>query len=182
MKRWLLGAVVLVMVAGGGWFWASPIVAMHALKTSALAGDRDALNAEVDFPAVRESLKSQLKAAMMGKMASDANRSNGDGPNGFAALGAMFAMAVADTAIDAVVSADGIKSLVEAGTLQKPGETRPDDADSKPPEWVIERKGLDRFTAHPSGKDNEHPPVLVFKRTGLSWRLSDIVLPGDPAK
>jgi hypothetical protein len=182
MKRWLAGAVALVLVAGGGWFWVSPIMAMQALKTSALAGDRDALSEEVDFSAVRESLKSQLKAAMIGKMAADANRSNGDGSNGLAALGAMFAMAVADSAIDAVVSADGIKSLVAAGKLQKPGEARPDDTDNKPPEWVIERKGLDRFTAHPVGKDNDRPPVLVFTRTGLSWRLTDIVLPGVSAK
>lgn len=173
MKRWLVGLAAVALVVGGGWFWVSPILAMHALIVSARAGDRDALADEVDFSAVRESLKSQMKAAMVGKLAGDKAESGG-----FAALGALFAMTLADTAIDAVVSPDGIKSLVAAGKLQDPG--RPPDPGTDPtPRWVIERRGIDRFLARPVAKDNDRPPTLVFKRVGLSWRLIDIVLPVD---
>jgi hypothetical protein len=175
MKRWLTGLGVVLLVAAGGWFWVSPIMAMHALAVSARAGDRDALAQEVDFPAVRQSLKDQLKAAMVGKAAADK-----DGSGALAALGMMFVAAIADSAIDAVVSPDGIKTLVDAGKVQKPG-AGPDDAQREHPQWVIARKGLDRFTARPVTRDDGKPPVLVFRREGLSWRLADIMLPLDEA-
>jgi hypothetical protein len=170
MKRWLAGLAAVVLVLAGGWFRESPLLAMHNLKLSAQAGDRDALADEVDFPAVRESLKSQMKAAIAGKVAGDK-----DGSNALAALGAMFAMAVADQAIDAVISPDGIKTLVADGKVHVSGSLQTGD-DGAPPHWVIERKGLDRFIAYPA---TTRPPRLVFRRVSLSWKLVDIELPPD---
>jgi len=172
MKRWLAGFAAVLLVAAGGWFWASPLIAMHNLKVSAQAGDRDALADEVDFPAVRESLKSQLKTAVVGKLAGDKG-----GSNVLAALGAMFAVTIADQVIDAMISPDGIKALVAEGKVRKSGQAQTD----APAHWVIERRGLDRFTAHPATEGDDKPPTLVFRRVNLSWKLTDIVLPLDAA-
>jgi hypothetical protein len=176
MKRWVSAFAAILLVAAAGWFWASPLIAMHALKASAQAGDRDALADEVDFPAVRESLKSQLKAAVVGKLAE-----RKDGSNAIAALGAMFAVTIADGVIDAVISPDGIRTLVAQGKVHVAGQTQTDDG-STPPHWVIERKGLGRFTAYPVTPGDDKPPILVFTRANLSWKLTDIVLPLDTAR
>jgi hypothetical protein len=173
MKRWLVGLGAVLLVAAGGWYWVSPIVAMHALTVSARAGDRDALAHEVDFPAVRDSLKSQVNAAALGGRAGDSDR-----PTGLAALGALFVGALANTAMDAVVTPDGIRSLVAAGRVRKPGEAADDDQDTRA-RWVIDRQGLNRFTARPVKAGDDKPPVLVFGRSGLSWRLTAIELPID---
>lgn len=171
MKRVLPGLGVLLLVLAGGWLWLSPIGAMHTLKLSAQAGDREALAQEVDFPAVRQSLKDQLNAAVM--------LHGGDHSGGPGALGALFVAAIGDRVVDAVISPDGIGTLVAAGRLHKPGQ---DDDHGARAHWVITRHGLNRFAAQPVRGTDDHPPTLVFTRTGLSWRLTDIVLPVDTAK
>jgi hypothetical protein len=171
MKRWLLALGAVLLVAAGGWYWVSPTIALHALAVSAQAGDRDALTQEVDFPAVRDSLKSQVSAGVLGGHAQDR-------PTGLAALGALFVGALANTAIDAVVTPDGIRELVAAGKVRRPGEAADDDPDART-QWVIARDGFDRFTARPVRSGDDRPPVLVFGRSGLSWRLTAIELPID---
>ena len=170
MKRVLLGLGVLLLVLAGGWLWVSPLGAMHALKLSAQAGDREALAQEVDFPAVRQSLKDQLNAALL---------RGGDHSGGLGAIGALFVAAIGDRVVDAVISPDGISTLVDAGKLRKPGQ---DDDHGTRAHWVITRQVLNRFTAQPVRGTDDRPPTLVFTRTGLSWRLTDIVLPMDAAK
>ncbi|MBX9661909.1 DUF2939 domain-containing protein [Novosphingobium sp.] len=162
----VLAAVVLVV---GLWFYASPSLALNGLKEAALAGDRDALEQKVDFPSVRDSLKSQFKAKMVAEMAKDENAENG-----FATLGMMIGFAMVDQMIDGIVSPDGMKAMIRNGRFTKPGEAGAEPA--KPTEWIIERDGLDKFRARPKGEPADKVPMLVFKRDGLGWRLKSIDL------
>ena len=71
-NRILTGAGVGVLLALlVGFYFASPILALGSLTAAAKAGDRAALERKVDFPAVREGLKAQLKAAMDRKFEDD---------------------------------------------------------------------------------------------------------------
>lgn len=174
MRKWLLAVVAAVLVLGGSWYWASPSLAMRNLRDAAISGDRDDLNSRVDFPVVRESLKSQFKTAMMTEMAKQK-----DANSGFAALGAALAMSLVDPFVDAMVSPEGMKKMVENGKFAKPGDT--DQSSDTAPEWQIERKGLDRFTASPKTADGSKAPTLVFHRDGLGWKLVDVVVPAPSA-
>jgi len=170
MKKWLIVAVAAVLALGAGWYWASPSLAMRNLRAAAISGDRDDLSGRVDFPAVRESLKSQFKTAMMTEMAK-----NKDANSGFAALGAALAMSFVDPIVDAMVSPEGMKKMVENGKFAKPGDN--EQSNGTAPEWQIEHKGLDRFTASPKTADDSKAPTLVFHRDGLGWKLVDVVVP-----
>jgi len=143
---------------------------MRGLRDAALAGDKDELRERVDFPAIRESLKSQMRAMMVAEMAKEKD-------NPFAAMGMAFAGAIIDPMIDGVVSPDGIKVMVESGKMKDPDKPVADQTKGEETEWTIERRGLDRFTAHPKVRAGEKVPTLVFKRDGLGWDLVDIEAP-----
>ena len=171
VKKWVIGAVVLLMALAATWYVASPGYAMSKLRDAAVAGDREALAERVDFPAVRESIKSQLSAVMMAEMA---KQKQDDNP--LAALGGMFAMGLVNTMIDGMVTPDGIKAMVERGKFQKPGQ-HVASAPNAEVEWTVERKGLDKFEARQENASND--PALVFKRDGFGWKLTDIRMPAD---
>lgn len=174
MKKWILAVLAAVLIAGAGWYVLSPKMAMQGLKEAALAGDKDELKERVDFPAIRESLKSQFRARMVAEMAKEKD-------NPFAALGMAFASAVVDPMIDGIVSPDGIKAMVENGRMKDPRSTGDASTESKPVEWTVERKGFDRFVARPEVQAGEKAPALVFRRDGLGWDLVDIEIPESGA-
>lgn len=169
MKKLFFGAAALVAVAGGGWYFASPSLAMAGLRDAALEGDKDDLAERVDFPAVRDSVKTQFKAQLAAEMTKDQT-------DGFAAFGAALAMGFVDTMIDGIITPDGIKAMVENGRLKAKGASSTSEP-AKPVEWDIERTGFDKFRATPKGQDKAF--AMVFKRDGLGWDLAEIDLPDD---
>ena len=77
------GAVVLFAVA-----WAAaPVLAAQALIRAAKAGDERKLEQLVDFPSLRESLKSELNAELMARMSRDPRVAD----SGLGGLGMMLA-------------------------------------------------------------------------------------------
>jgi hypothetical protein len=167
-KPMIIMAAALAVAAPTGWYFGSPYLAMHQLKEAVKSGDRDELAERVDFPAVRESIKSQMKAVMMAEVAKQKES------NPFSALGGMLAMAMVDPIIDGMVSPDGLKSMVDKGKVAaKPDQATSDQPDAK---WDISHRGFGKFTAKPENDDGR-VPKLVFKRDGLGWRLVDIEMP-----
>lgn len=172
MKKGLAAAVLLVIVGFGAWYSASPSLAMKSLREAAIEGDREELKDRVDFPAVRESLKAQVRAHMMAEMQKEKD-------NPFAALGMAMAGAIVDPMIDGIVSPSGIKAMVQQGRMQTdPSQTKNDAApETKSVAWSIDRRGFDKFVATPKGATDQREPSLVFERDGLGWRLVDIEIP-----
>ncbi|HUD90223.1 DUF2939 domain-containing protein [Sphingobium sp.] len=170
MKKAILAGVAAIVIAAGAWYWFSPQFAMQGLKDAALAGDKDELRERVDFPAIRESLKAQMRAMMVAEMAKEKD-------NPFAAMGMAFAGAIIDPMIDSMISPEGIKVMVESGKMKSPERPAAEQTEGREADWQIERRGVDRFTAHPKAKVGEKVPTLVFERDGLGWDLVDIEMP-----
>jgi hypothetical protein len=83
-----LATVAGVVVLAG--YAASPLIGFGMLRSAAQAGDRDRLEQAVDFPAVRESLKSQISAGVVKAVGSDPSLRG----NPLGALGAMLVPAL----------------------------------------------------------------------------------------
>jgi len=185
-RVWIgLAAFVVALFACG--YFASPLFAFSALKSAARAGDKDRLAQLVDFPAVRENLKSDIAGAMA--------RSVGDDPklkdNALARLGAALLPAITDRVVDNLVTPDGIAAMVRDGRQQ------PADADSQPagpsqpkPKVLthVGYDGLNLFRVTIVRADQPDAPlVMVLARQGLfGWKLTRIDLPtalapSDPA-
>ncbi len=167
-NKWFAVAVAVVLVLAVGWYLASPAYALSQLKDAAESGEADELAERIDFPRVKESLKTQFKAKMAAEVAKDDD-------NPFGAMGSMIAMAMIDPMIDGLVTAEGMSAMIQEGKLQREeaGATQPE-----PVEWVVERDGLNRFVAMPEDQRDEKTG-LVFERDGLSWVLVDLDLPDD---
>lgn len=189
-KLIILGVVLAAIL--GGWYFVSPGYSMMQLRNAAEAADEAELAERIDFPAVRQSLKDDLKA----RMASEMGGRDTDGLEGF---GAMMATAMIDPMIDGLVTPQSVAKLVEDGKIGGSGAEvlggmagipTGDDAgggamlpngEEQPPEWEIVRDGISGFTASPKSREtgmvDPRSPALQFERDGLGWRLVAIDIP-----
>jgi hypothetical protein len=163
----IAGAVGALLVVAATSF-ASPWWTLNRLRAAVDRHDAEGVSAQVDFPALRDSVKSQL----LGSIARDA------GTNAFAAIGQAFARAVADPLVDAIVSPAGVAAMVEHGkvSIGKPTQDAGTPAAEPPrdkPHYALHYRGWSHFavTAEDGGS-------FVFRRDGLwSWKLAGIELP-----
>lgn len=184
MKRnrlWFALAIVVLIATVGGWYVASPAYAMSQLKSAAETGDADQLEERIDFPKVRESLKSQLRAVMAREIAKPELQDNP-----FGKLGAMVAMGMVDGMVEGFVTPESISEMIKEGKMKRPGQVQvPVKAvNARPVDWTIKRDGLDKFSASPTAPDGKPAPRLLFERDGLGWKLAGLKLPpeGMPTK
>ena len=180
--------LALAALAFAAAYAASPLLAFQALRQAARAGDRDRLEALVDFPAVREDLKRQVDAGVI-KLA---RKSSGVGFWPLEALG-VVGSALGDRAIDKLVTPDAIALMASEG-LRPGGKRAKADkgdkgdkgADAAPPtpaeKPVVRYAYLTPDAFRVSIAPAAHPdlPVgLILQRRGLfAWRVVAIRLPG----
>lgn len=140
---------------------------MLQLKDAAMEGDEAALEERIDFPAIRTSLKEELKAKMAAEMV-------GDQGNGMEKFGAVLAMGMIDPIIDGFITPSSIGQMIREGKMKNPNAEQ--DAEAGDVDWDIER-GLSTFRATPQTNNGSPAPTLVFERDFLSWRLAKIEMP-----
>lgn len=183
MSRALGLIAVLLLVALGVAYAASPLYAFRQLKAAAVTGDRDQLNALVDFPAVRDDLKRQVDSRAV-KLAREASGAGYPIAMLLGKLGAAFG----DRAIDRLVTPEAISEMVRSGMVPRRHHHKAADPDAAATgqdgegDKVVARYGYltpDRFkVAVAPSSDPDRAIDLIMDRQGLfSWRLEQIELP-----
>ena len=170
--------LVLGVLFAGVWLYFTPYLALNKLQKAARQGDEQAMAELVDFPALRESVKGNVRSAVEHSVGRDRN------PIGV--LGGILAGAVAGPVVDAVVTPQGIAALTEG---ERPGSRHEGDRDGASGVRVKDVKvkrgyeGFDLFVVHFVGKDDGHERMaLLMRREGIArWRLSGIRIPGAAA-
>jgi hypothetical protein len=177
----LIVAVLLLLV---GYVAAGPYLTVRAIKDALQEQDASALAEEVDFPALRTSLKAQLLDEMVREAGPDVQAS------AFGAFALTMATGLVNGTVDAMVTPIGLGALMEGRALwrnTRDGFRRPaTDAEGQalpPPQpWRdadYRYESPSRFTITTRDEAGK-PLVFVLRRTGLQWRLADIRLPlGD---
>ena len=178
-----LAAVLLAAAGVAGYWHYSPYLTLNAMRTAAEQKDVQAFSARVDYLKVRESVKSQLATKLAGQMQSDADE--GQRSQGFKALGAAFAMALANPLIDAMVRPEFVMAALIKGEIEVvPGEVKEAVGVVEPkkdkPKWAFDRQGPNKLLVY--AKDPENPGEmnagLVFERAGFAdWKLTGLSLP-----
>lgn len=168
----LFALLLLVQVATG------PYRTLAAIRAAIVANDAAALAEQVDFPALRASLKAQLEDRLARRFGEPSSRSL----FGIVAVG--VAGAAADGAVEVMVTPLGLGALMQGRDMwrgardafdppaQVPGDPRA--VPLRDPEHRFE--STSRFTATVQDRDGR-PVVFVLTRAGLDWKLSDIRLP-----
>lgn len=184
--RWPMVALVLAALLMAGWYLAGPWWAMRQLRAAAEAGDTAALSQRIDFPAVRQSIKNEVREVMARQLAGDPAAA------GIEALGAAMLPALVDPLVDGIVTPEALANVVMTGRLAR-GEglsdkdTRrglPDpvrratrggaDRPESDPAWRITRHGLSRFSVRRADDRAGDGPALLFERRGLGWRMTGV--------
>ena len=183
-SRTLISAVLVAVLAIGGYWYFSPYLALKSMRSAAERHDADAFNERVDYPRLRESLKGQLAAHMSQQASKSAD-------SGAGALGAMLGMALINPLIDAIVRPELVMQAMQEGQLKGLPGAQPGAAGDQPAtsaqevKWEVERKGANKLIAH--GRDAGEPRAdkgleLVFERSGFAdWKLTEIRLPAMAA-
>lgn len=176
MKKWIALALV-ALLALGGYVVAGPWLTVNAIRDAVQGRDAAALSEQVDFPALRSSLKAQLADRLTREAGADAQ------DNPFAAFGLGIANTIAGGIVEAMVTPVGLGAIMEGRNVWDRASGVPppsgDAADMGPDplqDAQYRYESLSRFTATVHD-DAGRPVVFVITRDGLRWKLSDIRLP-----
>ncbi|HWD28830.1 MAG TPA: DUF2939 domain-containing protein [Rhizomicrobium sp.] len=170
MRRIVVALAIAAALFAVGYL-ASPYYAFYKLEQAAKAHDRDALEDDVDFPALRDDFKAQINAALLAKTGTDPH-------NPLVQLGLLIVPAILDRLIDSYVTPDGVATMLTDARAPMPGNRR----DPEPHGHVRFDQGYDglgRFKV--TATEDRHPDkplTFVLARRGLfGWKLVRIELP-----
>jgi FKBP-type peptidyl-prolyl cis-trans isomerase len=173
--RLIATGITLIAIFGGigGYIVAGPWLALRGIADAVNSRDADALSSYVDFTSLQQGLTTQLNGAFVRSTTTELK------DNPFGGLGIALATSMIDPIVRAWVSPQGIAAMF-AGS--KPGTTNPQDGELArfqiPDESSYHYDGLSRFILTVPSKDKTLGAFqLIFRRNGLSWRLSGINLP-----
>lgn len=166
---WLVGLVVIFLI----YFYASPYIVLNNIKKAAEQGDADKLSGYIDFPSVKQSMKDQVKAAMVEELASSKEQ------DGFEALGTMLATAMIDPLIDGLVTPDGVALMLQGQKLDFDlNNDTPEDKPKAKNEDVDYKAGylsFNRFKVQIIDvNDTDESLDVIMHRDWLSWKVTRI--------
>jgi hypothetical protein len=173
MKRTVIVAAILCALV---YLYRLPYQALAEIREAAKAGDTVTLKDRIDFPAIRESLKSSLVAQLAAQAEKRVAGSDGSGSALAGALASGFAGYFAYKAVDALVTPESITRLISSGTLQPTTSTIGVSAKIPIEDATHRYVSLDRFDVEVPDPPRE-PVRFVLRRYGLTWRLNDIITP-----
>jgi len=180
MGKTISAIVVVAVLSVGGAYYGSPYWAVYQMQAAAKAREGDRLAVYVDFPAVRESLKSQLQAMMLKRMQSQEVK---DSP--FAAMGMMLAGGMLNLLVDQMITPESVAIMIDRGKAKTAaGEAIPAASDNssvdsgKSPRVERRYEGMSVFKVELHDPQTDAPALtLVLNREGwFGWKLKAIRL------
>lgn len=184
MKKSLIMGVAVGALALFGIAWAAaPVLAAQALIRAAKAGDEGQIEKRVDFPSLRESLKSELNAELMARMSRDPRLAD----SGLGGLGMMLAPMILSGAVDAVVTPRVVAHMVT--TAEAPDPTRrpapepaTDDANGDDIHQAWGYRSLNEFAVTLTARDqpDDHLALILERRGLFDWKLAAVDLQTGP--
>ena len=175
--RWVMGAVVAVLVATGGYV-GSAVVALNGLVQAARAGDSAEVLARTDLPRLRHSLVDQIVAAYLKRIGQDRPVKPLE-----RMVATTYGASIADAMVGKLLTEQNLTNMLRNGTLDAGGaETanmhRLSELDTSKIFETISRlsviKPVEFFIRL---GDNENSAGVSMHFEGNGWKLSGIQLP-----
>ena len=166
---WLVGLFVIFAI----YLYASPYLVLNSIKNAAQQGDADKLSGYIDFPSVKQSMKDQVKAAMVEELAAS------DEQDGFEALGTMLAAAMIDPLIDGLVTPDGVALMIQGQKLDFDlNNDKPEDkpkAKNEDTDYKAGYLSFNRFKVQIIDADDPNESLdVIMHRDWLSCKVTRI--------
>jgi hypothetical protein len=172
----LIGGVILAVACGGG-LYASPYITLYQMYQAVERKDVQEVSNYVDFPALRDSVKTNLKTVVTKETAQSSNPILG-------LLGSVMGGVVLDPVVDNLVTPAGVAALLEGQQLQlgAKGSKVQFEQGTGSPDVNAEYESFNQFavTVKPKGEAIE-PVTILLSRNGFSWKISGVRLPSSLA-
>jgi hypothetical protein len=172
----LVGGVILAFACGGG-LYASPYITLYQMYQAVERKDVQEISRYVDFPSLRESVKSNVQTIMARETSQVQNPLLG-------LLASTIGGAVLDPVLESVVTPSGVAALLEGQQLQlgEKGQKSSFEKGAGMPDVKAEYESFDQFAVNIKPKGEAVEPVTVLlSRNGFSWKISGVRLPSSLA-
>jgi len=180
MKKAIILIVLIPMLIFGVWFFANPYITLKRFSSALERGDADEVSKYIDYQALKEDFKKDLKTLLAKEMAK--KEYNGE----IEAFVLAFGEFLINAFVEMAVSPEGLTYIMEKGrmpteevAMQNSEGEKPEDmkiADTKEEvETSASYKGINTFVYHIRDKGSKEGIDLIFKRRGLAnWKLVGI--------
>ncbi len=168
----LIGGVLGAFLCGGG-VYASPYLTLYQMYQSVEKKDVQGIASHVDFPALRQSVKTNVQAIVHQETSQQQNPL-------LDILGSVLGGVVLEPVVDTVVTPEGVAALLEGQRIQLNGNDKQAQFSGKAPDVDVkaEYESFNQFAVSVKPKGEDTPPVtLLMSRDGLSWKISGVRLP-----
>ncbi len=170
----------------GGYIFVSPYLAIYSFRSALESKDPSGASEYIDFPAVRSSLKEQIKVGLGKKILGEYS----DDP--FAFLGMAIVNPLIDGVVDTTVTPSGLRMLFYEGELSQTDQlpevsgqkesTKTESMNSgdseQRPSFEYHYTSYNRFVTSNYIKDTDDKVAGIWRRKGLiDWQLKSIELP-----
>ena len=178
-----IGAGCITALAAG-WYLVSPFAAVAGCRNAIVDLNAERASECIDFPVLRDNLKTELPALMAKQMQQDPEIRD----NPFASFGMALIMPMVSAMVDVYVTPAGLRTAFEMAKSNQSG--RGNEGENEEAAAAAFRSsqlsdslqksslgydGLDRFKVTGTGNDGTKL-TLVFNRQGFAdWKLSSIV-------
>jgi hypothetical protein len=185
MKRHTRIALAAVLAAGlgaslGASVYLAPYWTLYRMKAAVEAKDADALSRRVDYPALRQSMKSQFTAAMNRQLdvVGEQMKAAGASSENVGRWRQVIPTGMVGALVERLVTPDGVAAMLSGaarfGNGAAPDAQPPQEASAgrKPPELSLDYRGWNEAVFRVKDSRGEG---FVFRRDGLwGWKLSGV--------
>jgi len=179
MKKTAAVVVIAVATAIACWIAIGPILTAHAIRTAVARNDEAELDQNIDFPAVRESLKSQVYGAIGDNGPPDQSGGIGNALKSIVS-GAMDVMLTPHGVLLLLRHRTALGDAQPASDSAPPAQAAPDAQPRRKPIVHYRYASPNRFVVTVADADApDLPATLVLHRYGLGWKLAEIELPSQ---
>ena len=183
LKPIAIAAVLGAISISGGYYLASPFLAIQGLRSGFLSKNADQVNRYIDYPALQVDLKAQLGAMMLKSMQSDPEMA----ANPFSGFALAMITPMVNSMVDTFVTPSGMKTILESSAADQSGANqdqttqnlvdRKREFDKALEKTSMGYEGLNRFQLSATAEDGK-TTKLLFNRQGFAdWKLKAVVLP-----
>ncbi len=167
MKK-LLALLALIALILGGWYIASPWLAMKGVADAAIEGDSAALEERIDFEALRANANANAQITE----AAEAREGRGGLID---RIGGEVVERIGREVNERALTPEVMGNVVVTGSLA--AGLLPERLRGQEIEWHVEREGFDSFRGIGTFEDGTPGPILLFTCDGLGWKMTGFELP-----
>ena len=159
-------STAIAAIAGGGIYYL-PYLTIDRMQNAATNRNADALSQQIDFTALRISIKENIQAQVIKQIAGAGTQSPKVNPD--------LIEKMVSPMVDKIITPEGLEQLM----LDKIPEAKIDlgnlDRDIAKSDINMGYESLDRFVVHITDKvDRSKGVSLILKRDGIAWKLAGI--------